>query len=604
MPKLVLLILFLCMPHSLVMAADNISIPLQLGTGFFQHQVIKKIFVDPGQTFVAWNDGSGCNHLVLANPIVSTDESGIRIMMDGEGRVGSPVGSICLPLVPWEGVVEVLMAPSKGNQAKTIQFGIVDSRVSSSDGKPDMSGAIWQWTKQYVHPRLSSVDVNIARQLMNLQSAALLLFPHADTRPIGAILTSMAIRDVSTNSEGLSLVLNMDINSNNGLQSPPEPALSAAEFARIDQVLKYWDVFVTLVAKQAAIYSTDEKLRGDLLTVLLNARYGILQSLTATTRDTGDPVRRLFLETWSKLAPLLREISIQIPGESALDFAAFIGAMDALQAIDAAGAGFNLDISTNGLRRLARLIAPAGTVDPLQYDEKVDPELRELFDFGKPVDLPQPTPTSNNSWFISSAWAQDSWSRKTLFDLNKWIPTKDNIHGYLVRVRWMLEDVVYKVLRDKPLEESFRDIFQPLTLASAWQETCWRQFIVKNGERTPITSSAGAVGIMQVSPRVWRGFYHPKPLTWDIRYNATAGTEILRHYLGHYAIRKEEHKKTNDVQNLARATYSAYHGGPGHLTRYRKKSTSKKLKNIDESFWRKYETVRDGNSLAVQQCYN
>ena len=109
---------------------------------------------------------------------------------------------------------------------------------------------------------------------------------------------------------------------------------------------------------------------------------------------------------------------------------------------------------------------------------------------------------------------------------------------------------------------------------------------------------------MQVSPRVWRGFYHPKPLTWNIHYNATAGTEILRHYLGHYAIRKEEHKKTNDVQNLARATYSAYHGGPGHLTRYRKKSTSKKLKNIDESFWRKYETVRDGNSLAVQQCYN
>ena len=140
--RLVLLFLSLCLPHSLATAADNITIPLQLGTGFFQHKVIKKIFINPGQTFVAWNDDSGCNHLVLANPVVSTDKSGIRITMDGEGRIGSPVGNICLPLVPWEGIVDVLMAPSKGNQANTVQFRIVDSRVSSSDGTSDMSDVI------------------------------------------------------------------------------------------------------------------------------------------------------------------------------------------------------------------------------------------------------------------------------------------------------------------------------------------------------------------------------------------------------------------------------------------------------------------------------
>jgi len=604
MPRLVLLILSSCVPYSLAMAAENISIPLQLGTGFFQNQVTKKIFVDPGQTFVAWNDGSGCNHLVFANPVVSTDQSGLRITMDGEGRVGSPVGDLCLPLVPWKGVVDVLMAPSKGSEANTVQFRVVDSTVSNSDGKAEVSGAIWQWIKQYVHPRLSTIDVNIAGPLIDLQNAASQLFPLADTRAVVAMLNSMEIVDVSTSSEGMSMVLNMAIESNNNMQSPPEPALSAAEAARVNEMLRYWDVFVTLVAKQAAIYSTDDELREELLTVLLDARYGILQSLSATTQGGEDPVRRLFLETWSNLAPLLRKISLKIPGESALDFAAFIGAMDVLQAIDAAGVGFNLDISTDGLRRLVRLMAPTGTVDPLQYDEKVDPELRQLFDFGEPLDVPQPSPRSNNTWFISSAWAQDSRESNSFPDLNKWVPAKDNIRGYLVRVRWMLEDVVSKVLRDKPLEESFRDIFQPLTLASAWQETCWRQYINRDGIRTPITSSAGAVGIMQVSPRVWRGFYNPNALKWNINYNATAGTEILRHYLVDYAIRKEEHKKTNNVQNLARATYSAYNGGPRQLTRYRTKSTPKRLKYIDESFWKKYQTVRDGDALAVQQCYN
>ena len=598
-----LLFLLLC-TLQLPAVAAGISIPLQLGTGFFQHQAAKKIFIDPDQSFVAWDDGSGCNHLVLSSPVISADESGIRMKMDGEGRTGSPVGNFCLPLVPWKGTIDVLLAPSKESQNNTVQFKIVDSIVSSSDGKVDMSGVIWNWTKQYVHPRLSTMHINFAKSLKDLHTAALLLFPPADTKHVDEILSSIVISEVSTNSEGISVVLNMTNNPHSLQRRKPEPALSPVELAKVEEVLKHWDVFITLVAKRAAFYSTDEKLREELLTVLLNARYEIVRTLATTTFGVEDPVRELFLDTWSKLAPLLRKISIQIPGDSALDFAAFIGALDALQAIDAAGTGFSLDISTDGLKRLARFIVPPETIDPLQYDENVDPELRELFEFGEPVELLNPPPASNNGWFIGSARAQDSWDRDALFDLNKWIPTRDNIHSYLVRVRRMLEDVVYKVLREKPLDESFRGIFQPLTLASAWQETCWRQFISRNGERMPIKSSAGAVGIMQVSPRVWRGFYHPEPLTWNIRYNATAGAEILHHYLVHYAIRKEEHKKTNDVQNLARATYSAYHGGPRHLTRYRSKTTSKKLKSIDESFWRKYETVRDGNSLAVRQCYN
>jgi soluble lytic murein transglycosylase-like protein len=238
-------------------------------------------------------------------------------------------------------------------------------------------------------------------------------------------------------------------------------------------------------------------------------------------------------------------------------------------------------------------------VDPLFYNEGVDPELRELFDFGRPVALPFSQPSSGIDWLIKSAQAQT-----TMAEITPWLPTRNNIEGYLNRVRQLLADVGGKVIEDKELGEPYREIFQPLLFASAWQETCWRQFTVKDGKQKPLKSSVGAVGIMQVSPRVWRGFYHPNPLNWDITYNATAGAEILHHYLVHYAIRKEEHVKSNGLENLARATYSAYHGGPRHLTRYRKKNTSPKLRRIDEAFWQKYEAVRAGNPLAVKQCYN
>ena len=103
-----------------------------------------------------------------------------------------------------------------------------------------------------------------------------------------------------------------------------------------------------------------------------------------------------------------------MPADSTLDFVGFIGAVDALQAIDAVGPSLNLDISLDGLRRLARMITPSDVDDPLLYDEQVDPELRRVFDFGPPLELPEPEPLppSGLNWLLKSAWAQDSWDRK------------------------------------------------------------------------------------------------------------------------------------------------------------------------------------------------
>ena len=89
----------------------------------------------------------------------------------------------------------------------------------------------------------------------------------------------------------------------------------------------------------------------------------------------------------------------------------------------------------------------------------------------------------------------------------------------------------------------------------------------------------------------------------DIAYNAMAGAEILLHYLQDYAIAKGEHTVTGNVDNLARATYAVYNGGPGHLTRYRKGKGNKSLRKIDESFWDKYRTIKSGQTLAVQECF-
>jgi hypothetical protein len=72
-----------------------------------------------------------------------------------------------------------------------------------------------------------------------------------------------------------------------------------------------------------------------------------------------------------------------------------------------------------------------------------------------------------------------------------------------------------------------------------------------------------------------------------MEYNGRAGAEILMTFLTRYALRKNEHKQIGG--NLAWATYSAYNGGPGHLTRYRAAKPIPQIKRVDDAFWRKYQ---------------
>src|SRR5262249_5079552 len=65
-------------------------------------------------------------------------------------------------------------------------------------------------------------------------------------------------------------------------------------------------------------------------------------------------------------------------------FIAFVAAADALAALDQAGPALGLEISSDGLRRLARLVDPQQRADPIPVTDAVDPELRSLFGFQEP----------------------------------------------------------------------------------------------------------------------------------------------------------------------------------------------------------------------------
>jgi soluble lytic murein transglycosylase-like protein len=186
--------------------------------------------------------------------------------------------------------------------------------------------------------------------------------------------------------------------------------------------------------------------------------------------------------------------------------------------------------------------------------------------------------------------------------LNLWVPDYKNAKGYLPLVEDLLDQTSQLTLSKSKVPAGHARMFRDLVLAAAWKESCWRQFVRTNGKVQAIESVTGALGMMQVDPNAWRGFYDITGLTEDIGYNARAGADILAHYLVHYAIRKQE--DTHGIPDaLARATYAVYNGGPSHRRRYRLKNTKKSLKAIDRSFYEKYLLIKAGDSKAVMSCY-
>lgn len=385
--------------------------------------------------------------------------------------------------------------------------------------------------------------------------------------------------------------------------------LSEEEVEAWRKTFDSWDAFLTFVIKEAARTTGDPELRYTLLDILLEARHDILRALGPLKPGEPDPVRRLFLKTWKRLAPVMRKLSETAPEQDALRLLSMASAGDMFRAMEEMGATMGMEFSAEGLRRMARNFAPDQLADPLQREDAVDPELREIFGFGPPLPPTQepetkpPPAVPPGSWLdrlIKPARASFVPASVTAWRLKDWAPTRQEATQYVPLVRSLLQDTAETQVRAADLTPAHHTLFRNLVLATAWQETCWQHYRRKNGKLKVISSSRGAVGMMQVLPSVWRGFYETNTLRNDVGYNVRAGTEILMHYFKDFALRRAGKKPNPDY--LAGITYAIYNGGPGHAGRVGRADTQESLRAIDRSFYRKYTTIKSGREPAISEC--
>lgn len=591
-------------------AARQVDVPLQFDHDFIRQTLVAQVYTGPNGKAVLWNDGAGCGYLTLRDPAVNGAGNRIRVVTRGEARIGTPIGDECFAPVQWEGFLEVLEEPQISAGQQVMQFRVVESNLYDQDWKKRfMTGKIWDLVKRYAHPQFEAVRIDLKPVVQDLRDLLPLLVARGDQARIDQMLDSLRLADASVIDTGVKVGLAFTVSEVPPAAGPtPEPTLSPEELQRWEEAEERWDAFLTFVVKQFGNDTLAQDLRQAFFDVLIDGRYDILEALAPSAAGAPDPTRQLFLKTWERLVPVVRRTAGTLPGTTAMRYLSFVAAGDALTALDKIGPEVGLDISADGLRRLARIAAPLSAEDPLAYSAVVDPELRQLFGFGSPLPPPdlsvEPTEDNVQTWWhrlfalpLAQAAVEQQPAAKTL---EQWVvPDTDSIDAYLQAVREVLTEVTQKSLAGSDLQAQHHDLYRRLVLAAAWQETCWRQFVREHGKVSYLKSAVGSIGIMQINERVWRGFYDVRGLRWDIRYNARAGSEILLHYLRDYAI---THDQPGVTDFLARASYAVYNGGPGHVRRFLNKNAPKTLKRIDELFWGKFKAVTAGTQSGLVSC--
>jgi hypothetical protein len=557
--------------------AARIEIPLRLSL-----ETLREALVSQGR--LAYREGR-CRYLKVEPLKIEAAQGRLRLSGPGRGALGVEAAGMCQTAATWRGSMQFTLAP-RIDRAGHLRLRILDSRLT---GVPPV---LWDFGKRHLHPRLErfSYDFGASREALTalVRSAA----PPMQAAAMEQALQSLEIGEPRIEAAHVVIPLALEV-PDAWLAAPSLAAvsgapLSQAELEALEQALEPWDAFLLYIVKQIAMDQADSELRKRLFTLLLESRYRLVELLSGEAPGPGDPLRTLFLESWSELRAILADTQPR--------YALFIDAADVLAALESAAPG--LALSAEGLRQLARGLKPGDGADPLAYDWAPDPQLSRLFEVEQLPEAepePAPSPPPARSWLdflVPPAHAE--------FALDHWVPTREELGAYSIRIGGVLARTSAGELRRSSLASPYDAIYRHLVPTTALIESCWRQYVVRGGKVSYLRSHSGSVGIMQINQRVWRGFYDIDRVRWDTSYNIRAGAQILTRYLKDYAIPYAE--RTGKIDHVARAAYAVYNAGPRAVGRFTKSPPHPREARVDEKLWSLYQAIAAGGQVDLASC--
>ena len=708
-------------PAPAPIGAQVVKIPLTIDYLALDAALRQQLFIDHGR-MPLWSGTDQCQYFYVENPRFSRAGDNVRLETDGSLMIGALVAGTCISPIKWKGIIEAETLPYMGPHLQ-LKFRITDLNLyDQQHQKTLLVGKGFDLIKENYIPQIQTFTFDLSPAFQEFQDLVKAGAPPEVAQRVSQTLATLrAEPDLLPADDGVRATIDLAVPQFAPLPTPSAPVqLTPEEVAAFEKQIDQWDAFLVFAVKEMGVASTDAQLREDLLALLLDSRYRLIQALSNPQAGGPDPIRLLFLDEWQRLAQVIRDAARRnVLGSQALQFLSFMSAGDALFTLDQMAPALGVRISADDLRRLARMIGPTHGKDPLSFSFDEDPELRKMFNLkeplssegpldteseivetpvpsespaafatttpeavpsaeaspiasGEPSPMPSaeaspvpseeplptlggrsqtpmptsgaPSPISTASTIAETPAATPSASEApprsikpevptSLLQLPLWLlsprdadaaqlaPAGSDTIAELQELAKKLKRVVVSAanaaeyrgyydellqygaqreVNDESVDARFRPIYLRMVKATAWQESCWRQFVIKDDRITYLESSTHDVGVMQVNKYVWRGFYNISRLEWDVLYNSTAGMQILARLLDDLETKRGAFNPQSPDE-IARSVYAAYNGGPGAYRRWRTHE-NRMLRVIDTSFWEKYQSVQHGRQIDILTC--
>ena len=622
MKSCILGLILLCLfPAPLLCAAETLSLPVVLDYPLIRSLLIQQAYQEPGDRAIPLDPHDGCARIELWEPEVGPEGTLVKTGSRIRVKAGISALGLCLRVLKWEGYIEVLQRVWVDNKTWKVRFETIDSRFYDQNRKRiSIPKPLLSLIKTYLYPYLDAVVVDLAQPRNEITEFLPLVFPKEERPRILRWIDSLRPGEAKVDEDAVRISFLMEADLPEKPREPEKP-LTEEEIESLTRLWEGWDAFLVCEMESLMGQSLTKDERESMLELLLSIRSHFVQALRDRDLER-DLVREQFVSAWKKLSPILRKYLVRHPSASLLNLLAFFSASDALVVLDRLGPVLPIEISRDGILRLARLLLQEGDKLSLQYSRSPDPRLRELLGLGPPLDesgpvfdfdeldLPEDKGKEEKQSGIRLLWGfliplahAEGSASSPLAELKEWIPPDQNVKAYVAKVKEILEQAAGETFLKSQLEKDYQALCRNLILATAWQESCWRQFVKAKGKiRYLISHNRTSVGLMQINERIWRGFYRVESLRWNIRYNIRAGCEILHLYLRDYALKRLQSKGTLDRNTLVQVTYGMYNAGPDEYFEFVKRSKKNAPNRRDRLFWEKYLSSKGDQFDGLSQC--
>lgn len=639
--------------------AETVRLPMSFDFALLRTLIIQQAYHETGERAKVVVMQEGCNEIWLDNPQIREDKGYVKFETKVSIFWGTPVADSCFAPLSWSGTIILWQQPVV-DELWQLHLKTVNSVLLDQTGKQAaLSGLVWDLVKKNAHTYIDSIAINLAPPVDNLK---MFMVPSEENGPpdsAARFLASMRPEQPRVSSGGLAINILAEADIPRDGQDEDFFIVESPELEV--QMMALWQSWDALLVNMMSHLSTKELTEEDrqlLLDTLLSVRYEFSEVVGTPNLTTGF-IRGQFINSWIALKPLFQRHLTPRPADSVLGYLSFFTAADALVTLDRLGPLIGIELSREGFYRLAHMLNDT----PLNEGGAVDKQLRDLLGLGAPIDVPPPEPLPEpppepppalpappeqpesdqpqadpgqpklqqpetppdivpdiapDISPVGGAFLWRWWERlfspmtaqaataPQLEDVTGWTAELTPAKTLLPRIYTVLAKAAASQKGRLDTAVQAEGWGEQMVMATAWHESCFRQFVVKDRKITYLLSyNNSSVGIMQVNEKVWRGIYDLQELRWNIEYNSRAGTEILALYLNRYLAKQKKLSSHDDADSrryLAVWLYALYNGGPAQLKKFPARASSGRLNRIDKQFQDKYDQTAAEQWLETVDC--